>query len=199
MTFNQMKPALLITPIALMLALSACKRQGEEASLGDSAEPQATETSTASQAPVELSDEQLQKTLPPPEITPVTVKVTLSPKASAELQRTKEAVLVDVVYGGDPTQKASSQANDLGLIELGRVKKELPGAAEITLTEDVIDKNRLKLTVGQPQIMINVLSAKKTSSNNILSCAFYWETLKVAGQAPVVIPCKLLSEESAAQ
>ena len=72
----------------------------------------------------------------------------------------------------------------------------MPGAGEIDLTEDVIDKSRLKLTIGQPQIMINVTSAKKKSRENLLSCAFYWETLKVAGKAPVVIPCKLLSEES---
>lgn len=194
-----MKPALLMMPLALVLALSACKRQGEDASLGDAVETQTPDASTASKAPVEMSDEQLQKSLPPPEITPVTIKVTLSPKATAELQRTGEGILVDVVYGGDPTQKASSQANELGLIELGRVKKDMAGAGEIKLTEDVIDKNRLKLTIGQPQIMINVLSAKKVSRNNILSCGFYWETLKVAGQAPVVIPCKLLSEEAAAQ
>lgn len=193
-----MKLRIFMLPMVIALTFSACKRQGEDSALGDTDEaaPAAEAPVATSSAPVEMSDDELQRTLPPPEITPVKVKIQLSPKAASELTRLGESVLVDVVYGGDPTQKASSQVNDLGVIELGRVKKELPGAGEIDLTEDVIDKSRLKLTIGQPQIMINVISAKKKSRENLLSCAFYWETLKVAGKAPVVIPCKLLSEES---
>lgn len=189
----------LVAPACLisLLTLGACTRQGEET---DVAAPPAEEAgaSTAGQTaqtpPGQMSDEELKKSLPPPKITPVTVEITLSPQADAELKRTGEAISLEIIYGGDPTQAASSRVNDLGVIELGRVKKELKGAEKVTFSEDVINKSLLPLTIGQPQVMINVISAKKVLKKNILSCEFYWDTLSVAGQGVVKIPCKLLSE-----
>lgn len=160
----------------------------------DASQQVQTTQGTQSDNSAAMSDEELQRSLPPPQITPVTVEVTLSPKAEAELKSKGESIALEIIYGGDPTQAASGKVNDLGVIELGRIKKELSGAEKITFSEDVINKSLLPLTIGQPQVMINVTSAKKTVPNNILSCDFYWETLSVAGKGTVTIPCKLLSE-----
>lgn len=189
-----------IFPLALVLALAAgCARQGEADSTAEDATPEPTEQQQSADAAdtveaAQARDEELQKSLPPPKITPVTIKVTLSPKAEAELKRTGETVMVDVVYGGDATAAYVKENNEMGVIELGRVKRELKGADTFTLSEDVINKAQLTKTLGQPQLLINAISGKKSSPKNILACDFYWETLSEAGKGTVTIPCKLLSE-----
>lgn len=188
----------ILLSILFIVLLSGCARQGES----EVSEQVATEgvakntesSAVADSADSQARDEDLKKSLPPPKITPVTIQVTLSPKADEEIKRSGETILVDVVYGGDPMSNYSKEVNEMGVIELGRVKKELRGAETITLSEDVINKSQLSKTIGQPQILINAISGKKASPQNILACNFYWETLSVAGEGTVTIPCKLLSE-----
>ncbi len=137
---------------------------------------------------------ELQKSLPPPDITPVTITVNLSPAAKAAFAANGESILLDAVYGGDPTQAGQSRTNEMGVVELGRVKREVGDGQPVTLAEDVINKSLLAMTIGQPQLMVNVTSGRKTTQDNLLACDFYWETLAVAGAGGVTIPCKLLSE-----
>lgn len=172
--------------VLIALAASGCARQESEDATA------ASETAAAAPAAKPLN-------LPPPEITPVTVQVTLSPKAEAELKKTGETIVLEATYGGDPKPESESKANELGLIELGKKKLELKGAETVTFAEDVIDKSRLGLILGQPQIMLNAVSGKKSSPQNILGCKFYWDTLATAGKATVQLPCKLLSEGAPAE
>ena len=183
--------------LAMTLAFTAgCARQGEG---GDDGDASTTETQSEAAQPAAgaaMSEADLQKALPPPQITPVTVTVNLSAAAKAEFARTGEVILLDAVYGGDPTQAGQSRINELGVVELGRVKREVKDGQATTLSEDVINKSLLEMTIGQPQLMVNVVSGKKASPQNVLNCDFYWETLAVAGKNGVNIGCKLLSEAS---
>lgn len=176
----------------LAVLVTGCARQGETETVQTDTTPE--QSIAAPEQSASKSDEDLKKELPAAKITPVTINLTLSPKATEEIKRIGETIMVEVIYGGDPIASAQSQANEFDLIELGRVKKELQGAETITLSEDVIDKAQLAKTIGQPQIMINATSGMKASKGNILNCDFYWETLSKAGEAPVTIACKLLSE-----
>ena len=187
------KHARIASLLAMALAFTAgCARQGESDEEPDAAATDAQ--GEASSANAAASEADLQKSLPPPQITPVTITVNLSPAAKAEFARTGESILLDVVYGGDPTQAGQSRVNELGVVELGRVKREVKDGEATTLSEDVLNKSLLEMTIGQPQLMVNVISAKKASPQNVLNCEFYWETLAVAGKNGVTIPCKLLSE-----
>ncbi|PJK14741.1 hypothetical protein CO613_04510 [Lysobacteraceae bacterium NML07-0707] len=186
----------LISAYSILLSVAlvtGCARQGET-------ETAEADTDTVAQQPKQQpsstrqDDKEPPKEPPPPQITPVTINLTLSPKAAEEIKQSGETIVVEVIYGGDPIASAQSQTNEFDLIELGRVKKELQGPETILLSEDVINKDQLEKTIGQPQIMINTTSGMKVSKENILGCEFYWDTLSKAGQAPVNIACKLLSE-----
>lgn len=189
----------LISACSILLTatlFTGCARQGETETADADTDTPTEQSVAASEPPTSAaqSEEDLKRSMPAPKITPVTINLTLSPKATEEIKRSGETILVEVIYGGDPMASAQSQTNEFDLIELGRVKKELQGAETITLSEDVINKAQLAKTIGQPQVMINATSGKKSSNANLLNCDFYWETLSKAGQAPVNIGCKLLSE-----
>ncbi|WP_144811219.1 hypothetical protein [Aerolutibacter ruishenii] len=171
----------------LLILVSGCARQESEE---DVVPPPATTTATA---PVEEDYSHL----PPPVVAPVKLEVTLSPKAQAELSKLSEGIVVEAVYAGDPVPAASTQTNEFGLLDLGKATKELKGPGTVTLAEDVIDRSKLDLIVGQPQIMLNVRSARKATPNNILACKFYWESVATASKQTVQIPCTLLSEAPA--
>lgn len=171
-----------ITATVLLLLVAACARRESDQ------EP------TPPPAATTAEKENFQ--LPPPVVAPVKLEVILSPKAQAELAKLSEGIVVEAIYGGDPTPAASSQTNEFGLIDLGKAVKELRSADTVTFAEDVIDRNKLDLIVGQPQIMLNVRSAKKATHDNILACKFYWESVATASKQIIQIPCTLLSEAS---
>lgn len=190
------KHTYILSFLAMTLAFTAgCARQGEDDGDTNTATAEAQDASVTS-AGSGMSEDDLKKSLPPAQITPVTITVNLSPAAKGEFARTGESILLDVVYGGDPTQAGQSRVNELGVVELGRVKREVKDGEATTLSDDVLNKSLLDMTIGQPQLMVNVTSGKKASPKNVLNCEFYWETLAVAGKNGVTIPCKLLSESS---
>jgi hypothetical protein len=47
---------------------------------------------------------------------------------------------------------------------------------------------------GEPQVNINVYSARKASQDNVLDCGMFQDTLQVAAQEPIKIECKLIAE-----
>lgn len=189
------KIRLIVPLLVTVVAFGAgCARQGSEDELPDDATNADTAAEVDEAAAADGRGQALRDALPPPQITPVDITVNLSPAAKAEFARTGETIQLDVVYGGDPTQEGQSRVNELGVVELGRVKREVTDGETVNLSEDVLDKRLLEMTVGQPQLMVNVTSGRKSSPNNVLACDFYWETLSVAGERGVTIPCKLLSE-----
>ena len=188
-------PTRLIAPVlaAFVIFGASCARQGSEEydanAAADSGDAVVDESAERGAHEAELRD-----ALPPPEITPVDITVNLSPAAKAHFASSGETIQLEAVYGGDPTQEGQSRTNELGVVELGRVRREVKDGEKVTLSEDVLDKRLLEMTIGQPQLMINVKSGGKSSANNVLACDFYWETLAVAGANGVSINCKLLSE-----
>lgn len=131
---------------------------------------------------------------PPKEVAAVKVDVTLSPAAAEKLKSVGETVHVEVIYGGDAAPGATLQPNELGMIELGKKVLEIDGAGTVELPESEVDKSRLDQIVGQPQIMVNTTSSRKSSPENLLACGFYWDTLSTAGRDGVKVNCTLLTE-----
>lgn len=179
---------------AVMLLGTSCARQGSEDDVAHDMDEGGTAPALDEQAAIAAQEADLRKSLPAAQITPVDISVTLSPAAKAAFASNGETIQLEVIYGGDPTQEGQSRINELGVVELGRVRREVKDGETVTLSEDVLDKQLLDLTIGQPQVMVNVTSGRKTSADNLLACDFYWETLSVAGTSGVNIPCKLLSE-----
>jgi hypothetical protein len=165
--------------LSLLLFITGCARRDEE-----------PEVAQDEQATVEPVPE------PPKEVAAVRVEVELSPKAEAQLKAAGETVHVEVIYGGEPAPNATLQPNDLGMIELGKKTLVLEGSGAVELAESEVDRSRLDQIIGQPQVMVNTTSGRKSTPKNLLACEFYWDTLSVAGKDGVKVPCKLLSEVS---
>ena len=172
-------PALLL---CIAFASGCARREAEDETL--KADAGAAETA----APADLPPP------PPKEVAAVKVEVTLSPAAAEKLKAAGETVHVEVIYGGDAAQGATLQPNELGMIELGKKVLELDGAGTVQLAESEVDKSRLDQIVGQPQIMVNTTSGRKSTQENLLACGFYWDTLSKAGREGVKVPCTLLTE-----
>ncbi len=171
------------TTLCLMLVMAAAgcaRREAEDTSTVDDA------ATVQEQAPP-----------PPKEVLALKVEVTLSPAAEQAIKAAGESVRVEVVYGGDPAPDASLQPNELGMIELGKQVYELDGSGVVEVPESAVDRSRLDQIIGQPQVMVNTTSGRKTSAQNLLACGFYWDTLGTAGRDGVAVPCQLLSEAKA--
>ncbi|WP_374013058.1 hypothetical protein [Pseudoxanthomonas koreensis] len=168
--------------LCLMLALVAtgCARREAE---DDDTQELAAAAATQEQAPA-----------PPQEVVALKVNVTLSPTAEQSLKSSGETVRVEVIYGGDPAPGATLAPNELGMIELGKKVFELDGSGAVELPESAVDRSRLDQIIGQPQVMVNTTSGRKSTPNNLLACDFYWDTLNTAGRDGVNVQCKLLSE-----
>lgn len=170
----------------LLMIVCGCARREDHSEEPVASNEAAAESTTISQKDVPLNA--------PPVVAPVTVNVSLSPKAEAQLASTGETIVVEAVYAGDPAPGVSVETNEFGLVDMGKAQKELKAGGVVKFEEDVIAKAMLPKVTGQPQIMLNVRSGKKVSPTNILACAFYWDSVKVASAKTVDIPCKLLSE-----
>lgn len=130
---------------------------------------------------------------PPKEVAAVKVEVSLSAEAEQKLKAAGEGVQVEVVYGGDPAPGASLQPNELGMIELGKKVLELDSSGSVELPESEVDRSRLDQIVGQPQIMVNTTSTRRSTPQNLIACGFYWDTLSKAGSEGVKIACTPLA------
>lgn len=171
---------------ALLLLLTGCARQQEAVEPQVQAETPPTAAPASNKKDVPLNAPQI--------VAPIEVKITLSPKAEAQIASSGETIVIEAVYAGDPAPGSSAPTNDFGLVDMGKAVKELKAAGTVKFAEDVIDKSLLSSVTGQPQILLNVHSGKKASPTNILACAFYWDSVKVASAKTVEIPCKLLNE-----
>ncbi len=182
-----MNKNILAASIIFALVATGCARR-EEAEPAEKT-PVAPLSEGAAQAEAE-------KQVPAATIAPVKVQVTLSPAAQALLKSKSEKVLVVATYSGDAKgeDQAQKMADDSGMIKLGENKQTLDAAGSVTFQDDVIDKSRLGLIVGEVQLTINVTSSKTSTSENLLACPFYWETLAEAGKATVQIACKTIAE-----
>ena len=183
-TDNPMKYALQL--VVLLMIASGCARKEDNSEVPTPTSEAATEPASTSLKDVPLNA--------PPIVAPVTVNVSLSPKAEAQLASTGETIVVEAIYAGDPAPGVTVETNEFGLVDMGKAQKELKAGGIVKFEEDVIDKAMLPKVTGQPQIMLNIRSGKKASPTNVLACPFYWDSVKVASAKTVDIACKLLSE-----
>ncbi|WP_129135109.1 hypothetical protein [Luteimonas sp. YGD11-2] len=172
--------------LALAVLLASCARR--EADTDADGDQTATASSADQTVPAQVANSPAG---PPPEVTGVKIEVTLPPDAEQALASAGEKVRVEVILGGDPAPGSSAPTNEFGLVELLKDVHELDGSGTLQFAEEDVDQSRLDEIVGQPQLMVNAMSAMKSSSTNMLACAFYWDTLSKAGREGVRIECPL--------
>lgn len=126
------------------------------------------------------------------------VDITLSKKAAAKLVAEKEGIVVFASYYGDPKPSAEKYANEVGQIDLTPQDEEveIPGSggrAHISGTN--VDAKRLDWLAGPAKVNVNVASARKSSSDNLLNCDFIDGPLADFRKAPVTLHCYLIEEQ----
>lgn len=135
---------------------------------------------------------------PPTTVVPgFRVQIIYSDKARAELKRRQETVVILGYPFGFPAKSAPrnivSKQGEIGIADDLRAEIQPGQVANIpTLTLD--GSNFKYLTAAGIQILINVVSGRKSSPDNLLNCDIYEGPLKkVQGQA-IPIHCKLIGE-----
>lgn len=126
------------------------------------------------------------------------VNVTLSKKAAAKLAAEKERIVVFVDYYGDPKPSAEKHANEIGQISLEQQDEqvEVPGTGgHAHISGAKVDKKRLDWLAGPPSVNVNIASARKSSSDNLLACDFIDGPLSDVQKAPVTLHCALIEED----
>ena len=67
-----------------------------------------------------------------------------------------------------------------------------PESAVVNVTGEGFDPTYLKSVKGEPEVLINVYSARKTHENNLLNCGIYQGPVPMAQKKPVDVQCDLI-------
>ncbi|WP_163268859.1 hypothetical protein [Chelativorans alearense] len=126
------------------------------------------------------------------------LKVTLSKKAAAKLAAEKEGIVAFASYYGDPKRGAEKHADEIGQIDLTPQDEEVEisgsgGHARISGAK--VDTKRLDWLAGPAKVNVNIASARKSSSDNLLDCDFIDGALADVRKAPITLHCFLIEEE----
>ncbi len=134
--------------------------------------------------------------LPESVVPDLRVDISYSAQAMRELKRRGETVVVfGDTYGFPKKGAPSSLVDKMGEIGLGDLHAEtLPGQVA-TIPSLTIDQNDLNfLTPAGVQVLINVVSGRKSSPDNLLACDIYDGPLQAVRFKTVPIHCKLIGE-----
>ncbi len=129
------------------------------------------------------------------------VQLTLSEKAEKELKAKNETVLVGVEFIGTPEKKISEEYkfeyyDENGQVTIGKKTIEISKEREIELDNCKISKGVLELLKNRTyDVRISVVSGRKSSKYNVLSCDFVQENIEKIKNQNVKINGKLIVED----
>lgn len=122
------------------------------------------------------------------------VNLTLTPRAVERLASTDERVTVSAMYYGLPvSDTAPGIDKEMEEVGLGGDDVEvMPENAVVKAPGTGFDATYIKSVKGEPEVLVNVYSARKTHENNLLSCGIYQGPVTMAQKKPVDIQCDLI-------
>ena len=121
--------------------------------------------------------------------------INLSAKAAKKLAAAGEGLTVSASYYGDPKKSAEKHANEVGQIELGVERFDLPGKPGMAhVSGKRVETARLKWISTPAMVNVNVFSGRKSSADNILSCDFIDNEVQVVTRQPITLNCALIEE-----
>lgn len=123
----------------------------------------------------------------------VTIELTFSEKALAELTSRGEGVVVAGYWMGDPAPGATMATNDIGTVFLLSETVTLhPGPATVVLGSNFAAAPVDQVTV--PMLNVNVYTDRWTSEDNLIDCGFLDAPVSELAAAPQAMHCKLIGE-----
>lgn len=126
------------------------------------------------------------------------VNLTLTPRAAETLVALKERVIVDAMYFGLAVSADAPGVDAHGMeVGLGGDDVEVdPLNAVVTAPGTGFDATNIKSITGEPEVLVNVYSARKTQQDNLLKCDLYQGPVSMAQKQPVEIKCDLIHDEN---
>ena len=126
---------------------------------------------------------------------PFNVRVALSSAAQARLTALHETIVVAAYFYGIATPAGKPCADDLGEIQLGSARRELPEAGTAVISDARYDSSKLRLLAGREvRILVNVFSGRRSAPENLLDCDIFEDSVARAVNDGIQIGCKLLEE-----
>ena len=133
----------------------------------------------------------------PPAI-PFKVKLTLSPAAKAKLTALNENVLINAQFYAMPKEGVVIEPGDVGIALNERDVEVLPEDQSVEI-DGAYDADQLAASgTGDPRVLVNVFSARKSGPDNLLSCGIFDGTMAEAAAVAdgVAVSCALIEEPS---
>lgn len=123
----------------------------------------------------------------------VTIDLTFSEKALAELTTRGEGVVVAGYWMGEPAPGATFPDTEIGTIFLLSETVTLhPGPAQVVLGANFAAAPVDQVTV--PMLNVNVYTDRWTDDYNLIDCGFLDAPMAELAAAPQAIHCKLIGE-----
>lgn len=122
------------------------------------------------------------------------VNLTLTQRAADMLASRDEAVNIAAMYFGEPVSETAPGIDEHGIeIPLGRDDIEVaPRSALVAAPGTGFDATYMASVQGEPEVSVNVYSARKMHENNLLDCGIYQGPVATARKKPVEIKCDLI-------
>jgi hypothetical protein len=123
------------------------------------------------------------------------VAVKLSEPAQKKLQAIHESVLVNAYFDGDPLPGKGKHNSPMRGIVLGSDRKLVDKNNVATFSDTKLSQgNWNNLSSKDYYVTINVVSARKSSKDNLLDCAAPEDRISTFAGKETQIPCGLIGE-----
>jgi len=122
------------------------------------------------------------------------VTLKLSAQLIAELSAKNETIIVNSVYYGDPNESGAADVDEMGVIQLGEERTEVPPADTTIPVNAIADPAKLAMIEGGAKVNVNVFTGRKSSGDNLISCDFIDGPISELIAAPTEISCGLITE-----
>ncbi|WP_417492652.1 hypothetical protein [Maricaulis sp.] len=129
--------------------------------------------------------------------TPFVVNVELDDAANARLDELGESVQVIAHYywrpaSGEPAHGDNEYGYVLGGYPIGGETHEIIGSGRANFDGRTHSNSHIVVGEGASRVLINVVSARQTQSNNLLSCGIFDDSLDIASTQGIDISCSLI-------
>jgi hypothetical protein len=130
----------------------------------------------------------------PTSVAPFDVTVELTPRAAAQLKERGETIIVFADFYGSANARGAKYADHMGGIAWSkgdRVELGGPGVARFR-SRDLNVELLNYFEKRKPYVLINVVSGRRTSKNNLLDCNAFEDSVYLAVKKGVRIACDLI-------
>lgn len=125
------------------------------------------------------------------------VQLTMTGRAAERLKAIGERVTVNVVYHGEPKPGVVLAEEGMIGVVLGEERVEVtPDTRDVVVTGAGFNEKAMADVQGEPQIVLNVHTARKAHEDNLIWCGLYEGPVAMAREKPIAISCDLIEPDS---